>query len=114
MLPMPRFSKQVCAALALSFSACAMAADPPLDAAASDPARLGWMVGAPPPPERRLRFDDGSYFRFPALRWSVAHFRELMPTVNVSRGLGAPRRCRARCAPTLTTCASRRWVPRSR
>lgn len=90
MLPMPRFSKQVCTALALSFSACAMAADPPLDAAASHPARLGWMVGAPPPPERRLRFDDGSYFRFPALRWSVAHFRELMPTVNVSRGLGAP------------------------
>ena len=37
-----------------------------------------------------MRFDDGSYFRFPALRWSVSHFRELMPTVNVSRGLGAP------------------------
>lgn len=90
MLPMPRFTMQVCAALALGLSAAAMAADPLPDAAASDPARLGWMVGAPPPPERQLRFDDGSYFRFPALRWSVAHFRELMPTVNVSRGLGAP------------------------
>ena len=65
-------------------------AAPPLDAAASDPAQLGWMVGAPPPPERQLRFEDGSYFQFPALRWSVAHFRQLMPTVNVSRGLGAP------------------------
>lgn len=60
------------------------------DAIASDPARLGWMVGSPPPPERILRFDDGSYFRFPAMRWSVANFRQLMPTVNVSRGTGAP------------------------
>ncbi len=60
------------------------------DATASDPVRMGWMVGSPPPADRVLRFDDGSYFRFPALRWSVAHFRQLMPTVNVSRGLGAP------------------------
>lgn len=58
------------------------------DAAASDPVKLGWMVGSPPPADRILRFDDGSYFRFPAMRWSVSHFRELMPTVNVSRGLG--------------------------
>lgn len=61
-----------------------------LDAVESDPARLGWMVGSPPPPDRILRFEDGSYFKFPALRWSVANFRQLMPTVNVSRGLGAP------------------------
>lgn len=60
------------------------------DAAASDPATLGWMVGAPPAPDRTLRFEDGSYFKFPAMRWSVSHFRQLMPTVNVSRGLGAP------------------------
>ncbi|VCU72267.1 6-aminohexanoate-dimer hydrolase [Pigmentiphaga humi] len=60
------------------------------DADASDPARLRWMAGSPPPPDRLLRFDDGSYFRFPALRWSVSNFRQLMPTVNVSRGLSAP------------------------
>ncbi|NYT61288.1 serine hydrolase [Alcaligenaceae bacterium] len=60
------------------------------DAATSDPVKLGWMVGAPPPADRIVRFEDGSYFRFPALRWSVAHFRQLMPTINVSRGLGAP------------------------
>ena len=59
------------------------------DAQASDPARLKWMVGAPPPPDRTVRFDDGSYFRFPAMRWSVANFRQLMPTLNVPRGLGA-------------------------
>jgi len=60
------------------------------DAQASDPALLKWMVGAPPPADRTLRFEDGSYFRFPAMRWSVSNFRQLMPTVNVSRGLGAP------------------------
>ena len=58
------------------------------DAQASDPARLGWMVGSPPPPDRLIRFDDGSYWRFPALRWTVSNFRQLMPTVKVSRGLG--------------------------
>lgn len=58
------------------------------DADASDPARMGWMVGSPPSADRVLRFEDGSYFQFPAMRWSVSHFRQLMPTVNVSRGLG--------------------------
>ncbi|MCU1750199.1 serine hydrolase domain-containing protein [Pseudomonas sp. 6D_7.1_Bac1] len=60
------------------------------DAAASDPATLGWMVGTPPPADRIVRFEDGSYFKFPALRWSVSNFRQLMPTLNVSRGLGSP------------------------
>ncbi len=57
-------------------------------AADSDPAALGWMVGSPPPDDRIVRFDDGSYHRFPAWRWSVSNFRRLMPTVGVSRGLG--------------------------
>ncbi|TNF58473.1 MAG: class C beta-lactamase-related serine hydrolase [Burkholderiales bacterium] len=57
------------------------------DARASDPARLGWMVGSPPPPDRIVRFEDGSYWKFPAMRWTVSNFRQLMPTVNVSRGL---------------------------
>lgn len=54
----------------------------PLDAVASDPAALGWMVGSPPPLDRILRFEDGSYFRFPGLRWSVSNFRRLMPTTS--------------------------------
>jgi CubicO group peptidase (beta-lactamase class C family) len=60
------------------------------DASESDPAALGWMLGSPPPPDRTIRFEDGSYWSFPALRWTVCHFRQLMPTVNVSRGLDAP------------------------
>lgn len=67
----------------------AFSSPPVPDALESDPVKLGWMVGSPPPPERMIRFDDGSYWRYPQMRWSVAHFRQLMPTVNVSRGLGA-------------------------
>lgn len=59
-------------------------------ARASDPIKMGWMQGFPPPRDKRLNFADGSFFKFPAMRWSVVHMREFMPTVNVSRGLGAP------------------------
>lgn len=76
--------------LALAPATSAFASPDVPDALQSDPAKMGWMVGSPPPPERMIRFDDGSYFRFPQMRWSVAHFRQLMPTTNVSRGLGAP------------------------
>ena len=62
------------------------------DAQASDPAALGWMTGFPPQADRIVRFDDGSYFRFPQWRWSVSNFRQLMPTVNVSRGVSGPSR----------------------
>lgn len=96
-MPMPQFFRRPLArrtpAILLGFCASiAGAADQPVfpDAAASDPAKLGWMVGSPPPAERTVRFEDGSYFQFPAMRWSVSNFRQLMPTINVSRGLGAP------------------------
>lgn len=62
----------------------------PLTAIESDPATMGWMVGSPPPADRTVYFDDGSYFNFPAMRWTVSNFRQLMPTVDVSRGLGNP------------------------
>ncbi len=88
----PKIAKSA-ATLLMSILPCLAFAVTPTtfpDAAASDPAKLGWMVGSPPPPERTVRFADGSYFQFPAMRWSVSNFRQLMPTVNVSRGLGAP------------------------
>ncbi len=88
----PKIAKSA-ATLLMSILPCLAFAVTPTtfpDAAASDPAKLGWMVGSPPPPERTVRFADGSYFQFPAMRWSVSNFRQLMPTVNVSRGLGEP------------------------
>ena len=57
----------------------------PLDATSSDPEALRWMVGAPPPPERLIRFADASFTRFPRTRWSFAHVRQLMPTSVVAR-----------------------------
>lgn len=56
------------------------------DAAASDPVALGWMVGSPPPPGKRIAFADGSFYRFPQLRWSFSHWRELYPTAVIARG----------------------------
>jgi hypothetical protein len=59
-------------------------------AEASDPAKLGWMRGFPPPPDKLIMQPESDFFSFPKLRWSVCHIRELMPTKQVSRGLGAP------------------------
>jgi CubicO group peptidase (beta-lactamase class C family) len=56
------------------------------DARASDPVALGWMRGSPPPPDRTIRYDDGSFLRFPMWRWSFCHWREFVPTVQVPRG----------------------------
>ncbi|MEO9022562.1 MAG: serine hydrolase [Ginsengibacter sp.] len=61
-----------------------------LSAKESEPAQFGWMQGFPPPKEKVLHTWDGSFFNFPAIRWSVVHMRQMLPTINVSRGLGAP------------------------
>jgi CubicO group peptidase (beta-lactamase class C family) len=58
------------------------------DGRASDPRRLGWMEGAPPPADKQIRFADDRFLDFPQIRWSLSHMRELMPTVNVWRGGG--------------------------
>ena len=60
-----------------------------LDGRSSDPAVLGWMEGTPPPPDRRVSF-AGPRLGFPQIRWSLCHMRELVATVNVWRGDGAP------------------------
>jgi CubicO group peptidase (beta-lactamase class C family) len=61
-----------------------------LSAAESDPGALGWMQGFPPPPDKLIMQPDSNFFSFPKLRWTVCHFRELLPTEQVSRGIGAP------------------------
>lgn len=50
---------------------------------------MGWMTGFPPPPDKLVMQPETDFFSFPKLRWSVCHVRELMPTKEVSRGLGA-------------------------
>ena len=60
----------------------------PLDALESDPRQMAWMVGTPPPPQKRVRFDDGSMLRFPQNRWANSNYRNLVPTKVISRGHG--------------------------
>ena len=62
----------------------------PLSAEDSDPRILGWMQGFPPPPGKLIMQPDSNFFSFPKLRWTVCHFRELLPTEQVGRGIGAP------------------------
>ncbi len=61
-----------------------------LSARESEPANFEWMQGFPPPDDKVLHTWDGSFFGFPAIRWSVVHMRQMLPTINVSRGLKAP------------------------
>jgi CubicO group peptidase (beta-lactamase class C family) len=61
-----------------------------LDGPGSDANTLGWMQGAPPPPAKRIRFEDDRFMEFPQIRWSLSHMRELLPTAPVWRGSGAP------------------------
>lgn len=56
---------------------------PVLTAAESDPRVMGWMQGFPPAADKTLNSADGSYFTFPALRYSVNHMREFFPTRDV-------------------------------
>ena len=54
-----------------------------LSARDSDPKKMEWMMGFPPASDRLLKASDGSFFQFPALRYSVCHMRQFMPTTNV-------------------------------
>ncbi len=62
----------------------------PLSAQASDAKALGWMQGFAPPADKVIRFTDPDFFVFPKLRWTVCHFRELMPSVGVANGSSGP------------------------
>ncbi len=58
------------------------------DAAATDPAKLGWMQGTPPPADKRISFEDGSFSQFPQTRWSFSNWRYFLRNIAVSRGEG--------------------------
>lgn len=61
-----------------------------LSAKESEPGNFGWMQGFLPPPDKVLHTWDGSFFEFTAIRWSVVHMRQMLPTVNVSLGIETP------------------------
>ncbi|WP_298194958.1 serine hydrolase [Novosphingobium sp.] len=62
-----------------------------LDGVTSDPVRMGWMVGAPPPPEKRILAARADHMRFPMIRWSYSNMRSFCPTARVAAsGEGTP------------------------
>lgn len=67
----------------LMFIGCNLNAQELISAEQSDPSKLGWMQGFPPPQDKIISAIDGSFFRFPALRYSVCHMRQFMPTTRV-------------------------------
>lgn len=82
--------KIVTIAVALALATTLRAQQEMPDAADSNPQKTGYMKGFPPPPDKRINARDGSFFKFPALRYSVVHMRRFMPTVNVPRGNAHP------------------------
>lgn len=77
------------AAAVLLLPTSALAQEAPLSPAESDPVKIGWMQGNPPAADKIVRFEDGSYRKFPQIRWSFANYRELLPTARIARGRGA-------------------------
>jgi hypothetical protein len=58
------------------------------NSADSDPRALGLMMGFPPPQDKAVIFADGSFRKFPQLRWAWSNIRQLVPTIGVWRGPG--------------------------
>lgn len=83
-----RIKLALAAALALCLPIAGGARQAILSPEESDPVRMGWMQGSPPPADKVIRFEDGNFAQFPRSRWSFAHYRELLPTVGISRGSG--------------------------
>lgn len=84
-----QFGRLLCVVGLISGTANA-ASTAPLNATDSDPVKLGWMQGFPPSADKLIMQPESDFFSFPKLRWTVCHIRQLMPTKQVSRGLGAP------------------------
>ena len=73
----------------ISISITSHAKDTYLTAKESDSQTLGWMQGFPPPDDKLITQPSSNFFSFPKLRWTVCHIRELMPTTEISRGIGS-------------------------
>ena len=62
----------------------------------SNPVKMGWMQGFPPSQDKIVSAIDGSFFKFPALRYSVCHMRQFMPTTVVKSANGKGYKFKAR------------------
>lgn len=57
-----------------------------LDGVTSDPVRMGWMEGAPPPADKILLASRADHMRFPMIRWSYSNMRQFVPSRRVAAG----------------------------
>lgn len=89
------------AALCIGLTGPAMAE--PAQAPETDPVALGWMQGFPPAVDKAIRPTDADFFDFPKRRWTMCHFRQLMPNVAVARGPDAARALPEALMPDLGT-----------
>ena len=75
------------AALAVATSGAQAQGEPErLDAAASDPAKMGWMQGSPPAADKMIRLEDLGHFTFPKTRLSFSNYRQFTRSIGVTRG----------------------------
>lgn len=87
---MPKKAVIAAAALAVAASGAQAQGEPRrLDAEASDPAKLGWMQGTPPPADKLIGLEDGGYRTFPKTRWSFSNWRQYVQSVSLRRGATA-------------------------
>ena len=84
-----KFAAALLALLAIGTSAGIAQTTPQLDAIASDPVRMGWMQGSPPPADKQIRWEDLGHFTFPKTRWSFSNYRQYTRSVGVLRGARA-------------------------
>lgn len=61
-----------------------------LDGVSSDPVRMGWMRGFPPPANKLLLASRADHMRFPMIRWSYSNMRQFAPSRRVAAGGGVP------------------------
>src|SRR3990167_1366088 len=55
-----------------------------LDGVTSDPVRMGWMQGSPPPADKILLASRADHMRFPMIRWSYSNMRQFVPSRRVA------------------------------
>lgn len=80
-----------------------------LDAKQSDPNALGWMSGFPPEKEKIISASDGSFFAFPAIRYSVNHMREFYPTREVRATQEKPFKFKTKIDPNIDNIQFTPW-----
>ena len=82
-----------------------------LTAAESNPNRLKWMAGFPPKKEKIISAVDGSFFNFPAIRYSVNHMREFFPNRIVEANREKPHKLKIKLNNNIDDLTFIPWSP---